>query len=95
MFFNDSFKQLADLAEHLKPGDDNEEHDTDDEEYLEHLLLIWFLTRSLPKIGNRARGESVFVNNSSIKAINFEPTDIHVYSSFFARKVHMGLSKVI
>ena len=31
MFFDDSFKELADLAEHLKPGDDNEELEEDDE----------------------------------------------------------------
>ena len=30
VFFNDSFKQLADLSEHLKPGKNNEEHCTDD-----------------------------------------------------------------
>ena len=32
MLFDHSFKELADLAEHLKPGDNNEVHDTDGEE---------------------------------------------------------------
>ena len=32
MLFDDSFKKLADLAEHLKPCDNNEEDDTDGEE---------------------------------------------------------------